>query len=112
MRPPQRLFNYEEVLKVYGRKNIVKQNQAYVFQNDTYKDGFVEKDFKMSVLIMDDVNPTLDKITQFTRRQDGGDDHVINLLCKTQRGRIFDPGFCQKMKDFWTFFEVFLTLFG
>ena len=34
------------------------------------------------------------------------------LLCKTQRGRIFDPGFCQKMKDFWTFFEVFLTLFG
>ena len=33
-------------------------------------------------------------------------------LCKTQRGRIFDPGFCQKMKDFWTFFEVFLTLFG
>ena len=79
MRPPQHLFNYEEVLKVYGRKNIVKQNQAYVFQNDTYKDGFVEKDFKMSVLIMDDVNPTLDKITQFTRRQDGGDDHVINL---------------------------------
>ena len=34
------------------------------------------------------------------------------VLCKTQRGRIFDPGFCQKMKDFWTFFEVFLTLFG
>ena len=35
-----------------------------------------------------------------------------HILCKTQRGRIFDPGFCQKMKDFWTFFEVFLTLFG
>ena len=79
MRPPQRLFNYEEVLKVYGCKNVVKRNQAYVFQNDTYKDGFVEKDFKMSVLIMDNVNPTLDEITQFTRQQDGGYDHVVNL---------------------------------
>ena len=79
MRPPQRLFNYEDVLKVYGRKNVVKRSQAHVFQNDTYKDGFVEKDFKMSVLITDDVNPVLDEITQFTRQQDGGDDHVVNL---------------------------------
>ena len=35
--------------------------------------------FRSSVLITDDVNPTLDEITQFTRRQDGGDDHVVNL---------------------------------
>jgi len=53
MRPPQRLFNYEEVPKVYRRKNVVNRNQAYVFQNETctYKDGSVGKDFKMSVLI-------------------------------------------------------------
>ena len=97
MRPPQRLFNYEEVLKVYGRKNVVKRNQAYVFQNDTYKDGFVEKDFKMSALITDDVNPTLDEITQFTRRQDGGDDHVVNLSVIAEASRkaaiaVLQPG--------------------
>jgi transcription elongation factor SPT5 len=73
MRPPQRLFNYEEVVKVYGRKHVSKRNQVFVFQNDTYKDGFIEKDFKLNALILEDVNPTLDEITQFARGQDGGD---------------------------------------
>jgi transcription elongation factor SPT5 len=71
MRPPQRFFNYEEVVKVYGRKHVSKRNQVYVFQNDTYKDGFMEKDFKLSVLMLENVNPTLDEITRFTRGQDG-----------------------------------------
>lgn len=71
MRPPQRFFNYEEVIKVYTRKAVAKRNQVYVFQNETYKDGFLEKDFKLSALSLDDVNPTLDEITRFTRGQDG-----------------------------------------
>ncbi|KAI0366514.1 transcription elongation factor Spt5 [Pilatotrama ljubarskyi] len=71
MRPPQRFFNYEEVVKVYGRKAVSKRNQVYVFQNDTYKDGFIEKDFRLTALQLDDVNPTLDEITRFTRGQDG-----------------------------------------
>jgi transcription elongation factor SPT5 len=73
MRPPQRFFNFEEVSKVYGRKAISKRNQVYVFQNDTYKDGFIEKDFRISALQLDDVNPTLDEITLFARGQDGGE---------------------------------------
>jgi len=72
MRPPQRLFNYEEIIKVWGRKFVSRRNQVYVFQNDTYKDGFIEKDFKLSALILEDVNPTLDEIQQFSKRQDGG----------------------------------------
>jgi transcription elongation factor SPT5 len=71
MRPPQRFFNYEEVVKVWGRKQVSKRNQVYVFQNDTYKDGFIEKDFKLSGLVLENVNPTLDEITRFTRGQDG-----------------------------------------
>jgi transcription elongation factor SPT5 len=70
-RPPQRLFNYEEVVAVWGRKNVVKRNQVYVFQNETYKDGFIEKDLKLSQLMLEDVNPTLDEITQFARGQEG-----------------------------------------
>ncbi|KAJ7072492.1 transcription elongation factor SPT5 [Mycena amicta] len=69
-RPPQRLFNYEEVVAAWGRKNVVKRNQVYVFQNETYKDGFIEKDLKLSQLVLEDVNPTLEEITQFARRQD------------------------------------------
>ncbi|KAH9474560.1 Transcription elongation factor SPT5 [Psilocybe cubensis] len=97
MRPPQRLFNYEEILKVYGRKNVTKRNQAFVFQNDTYKDGFLEKDFKANALITEDVNPTLDEITQFTRRQDGGDDNPVNLSAIAEASRkaaisVLQPG--------------------
>lgn len=71
MRPPQRFFNYEEVVKVYGRKSVIRRALAYIFQNDTYKDGFIEKDFRLNALQLDSVNPTLDEITQFTRGQDG-----------------------------------------
>ncbi|EMD36765.1 hypothetical protein CERSUDRAFT_137024 [Gelatoporia subvermispora B] len=73
MRPPQRFFNYEEVVKVYGRKGVSKRNQVYVFQNDTYKDGFIEKDFRLTALQLDNVNPTLDEITHFTRGRDGAE---------------------------------------
>src|SRR5882762_9437216 len=73
MRPPQRFFNYEEVVKVYGRKMVSKRNQVYVFQNDTYKDGFIEKDFKLNALITENVNPTLDEITRFARGNQEGE---------------------------------------
>ncbi|KAF9556815.1 transcription elongation factor Spt5 [Agrocybe pediades] len=97
MRPPQRLFNYEEIIKVYGRKNVSKRQQAFVFQNDTYKDGFLEKDFKASALISEDVNPTLDEITQFTRKQDGTDDSLVNLSVIAEASRkaaiaVLQPG--------------------
>ncbi|RDB17280.1 Transcription elongation factor SPT5 [Hypsizygus marmoreus] len=98
MRPPQRLFNYEEIIKVWGRKHVSKRNQVFVFQNDTYKDGFIEKDFKLSALILDDVNPTLDEITQFRTRQDGADtDNLVDLSIIAEASRkaaisVLQPG--------------------
>lgn len=100
MRPPQRLFNYEEVIKVHGRKYVSKRNQVFVFQNDTYKDGFIEKDFKLNALILEDVNPTLDEITQFARGQDGADadgNGVVDLSVIAETSRkaaisVLQPG--------------------
>ncbi|KAJ7713958.1 transcription elongation factor Spt5 [Mycena maculata] len=97
-RPPQRLFNYEEVVGVWGRKNVVKRNQVYVFQNETYKDGFIEKDLKLSQLKLDDVNPTLDEITQFARRQEGdGGESTVDLSIIAEASRkaaisVLQPG--------------------
>ncbi len=88
MRPAQRFFNYEEAIKVYGRKAVSKRNQVYVFQNDTYKDGFIEKDFKLSALQLDDVNPTLDEITRFTRGQDGAENESnidLSIIAEASR---------------------------
>ena len=72
-RPPQRFFNVEEVIKVYGRKSVAMRSKArvYVFQNDTFKDGYIEKDIRLSGIQTDDVNPTLDEITKFVKQQDG-----------------------------------------
>lgn len=78
-RPPQRLFNFEEIVKVYGRKNVSARNNVHLFQNEQYKNGFLEKDMRINNLIVEDINPTLDEITQFTRRQDGTEDSSINL---------------------------------
>ncbi|KAG2029715.1 hypothetical protein BDR03DRAFT_1018054 [Suillus americanus] len=81
MQPPQQFFNYEEVIRVHGRKQVSKQNQVYIFQNDTYKDGFIEKDFKLNALQLDNVNPTLDEITKFSRGQDGANnENPVDLL--------------------------------
>ncbi|KAL7284752.1 hypothetical protein ACG7TL_002059 [Trametes sanguinea] len=88
MRPPQRFFNYEEVVKVYGRKSVAKRNQVYVFQNDTYKDGFIEKDFRITALQLDDVNPTLDEITRFTRGRDGTENEAnvdLSIIAEASR---------------------------
>lgn len=88
MRPPQRFFNYEEVVKVYGRKGVSKRNQVYVFQNDTYKDGFIEKDFRLTALQLDNVNPTLDEITRFTRGQDGAENESsvdLSIIAEASR---------------------------
>jgi transcription elongation factor SPT5 len=98
MRPPQRFFNYEEVIKVYGRKAVTKRNQVYVFTNDTYKDGFIEKDFKLSGLVLENVNPTLDEITRFTRGQDGAEtENTVDLSLIAEASRkaaisVLQPG--------------------
>ena len=99
VRPPQRFFNYEEVVKVYGRKMVSKRSQAYIFQNDTYKDGFIEKDFKLSAIVTENVNPTLDEITRFARgNQEGeGIEHSVDLSLIAEASRkaaiaVLQPG--------------------
>lgn len=81
-RPPQQFFNVEEVIKVYGRKSVARRNkgQAFVFQNDTFKDGYIEKDIKITGIQIEDINPTLDEITKFVKQQDGEErENNVNL---------------------------------
>ncbi|KAF5388735.1 hypothetical protein D9757_004857 [Collybiopsis confluens] len=99
-RPPQRLFNYEEVIKVYGRNTVTKRGAVFVFQQDTYKDGFVEKDVKLNSIVLEDVNPTLDEITMFSRSQDGSstlEEGIVDLSIIAEASRkaalaVLQPG--------------------
>ncbi len=86
-RPPQRFFNYEEVVKAHGRRNVAKRNQVYVFGGETYRDGYIEKDFKVSALILENVNPTLDEIMKFTRQEDGGEKRRRVSICQSSLKR-------------------------
>lgn len=74
-RPPQRKFNPEEMRKAFGRTNVRESPNVpgtWLYGNDEFKDGYCQKDFKISGLIIDDVNPTLDEITKFSG-ESGGD---------------------------------------
>lgn len=96
-RPPQRLFNYEEVVKVYGRNTVSKRGQVFVFLGDSYKEGFMEKDFKLNSIILEDVNPTLDEITMFSDGGGGLEDGMVDLSIIAEASRkaalsVLQPG--------------------
>ncbi|QRV84757.1 transcription elongation factor SPT5 [Ceratobasidium sp. AG-Ba] len=87
-RPPQRFFNVEEVTKAYGPRSVGRrQANAYVFMNDTYKDGFIEKDIRLTGIQTDNVNPTLDEITQFAgaHGEDGVPDVDLSAIADAAR---------------------------
>ncbi|CAO1614833.1 unnamed protein product [Sympodiomycopsis kandeliae] len=72
-RPQQRFFNPEEIRKVYyGPDRPVKRgDKEWVFQKDTFRDGYCERDVRIDHLTLEDVNPSLDEITKFTGRTSG-----------------------------------------
>jgi transcription elongation factor SPT5 len=97
-RPPQRFFNFEEVAKVYKRQSVTNRGGVYVFQNDTYREGFIEKDFRITAIELENPNPTLDEITMFSRGQEGGDsENPIDLSIIAEASRkaaiaVLQPG--------------------
>lgn len=66
-RPPQKLFNYEEVRRVYGKQNVRHgQGNSFIFDGDEYIDGFCYKDMKIALLTTEDVQPTLEEVSTFS----------------------------------------------
>lgn len=64
-RPPQRFFNADEVIKAYPREKVMKRGNTWLFANDSFKNGYLEKDIKINGIVTENVNPTLDEITKF-----------------------------------------------
>lgn len=97
-RPPQRKFNPEEIGKIYGKREVSKRPQGVlVFKGDTYKDGYLEKDIKISGLVIDDVQPTLDELTRFlgegaTDGESGLDLSAIAEQAKKSAKSTLQPG--------------------
>ncbi|KAG8839542.1 transcription elongation factor spt5 [Serendipita sp. 400] len=64
-RPPARPFNPEEVLRIWGKKNAVRRGPSWIFQGETFTNGFLEKDIRVSALVIENVVPTLDEVAVF-----------------------------------------------
>ncbi|KAG0262211.1 transcription elongation factor spt5 [Actinomortierella ambigua] len=76
-RPPAKLFNPRDAEKVDKlNKPIRRANNVFVWSGDTFRDGYLEKDMKISSLITENINPTLDEIQRFAKGgvddEDGG----------------------------------------
>jgi len=77
-RPPARPFNPEEVLRIKGKKSAVKRGPSWIYQGDTYTNGFLEKDVRVNALIVENVNPTLDEVSMFLLNGKDGADGVAS----------------------------------
>lgn len=79
-RPPAKFFNAEEVIRVYGKKAVTKRGTSWVFQGETYTDGFVEKDLRVVLLSTENISPTLEEISQFANQKDDGEKGIGGAL--------------------------------
>lgn len=99
-RPPARFFNPEEVLRIYGKKAATKRGRQWVFQGDTYEDGFIEKDLRISLLQLESVNPTLEELSKFASQGEDGEKALTGSLdlsmladaAKRQAVSVLQPG--------------------
>ncbi|KAG0330398.1 transcription elongation factor spt5 [Dissophora globulifera] len=76
-RPPPKLFNAREAEKADKlNKPTSRGRGVFVWNNDVFRDGYLEKDMKISSLITENINPTLDEIQKFAKGgiddEDGG----------------------------------------
>lgn len=92
-RPPQKMFQFEEVSKVYGSRAIIRRGDSSIFAGDTYVDGFLEKDLKMTAIETDNVNPTMDEIEAFMGGKERAEDYTrIQELAKQAAMSALQPG--------------------
>ncbi|KAJ1913866.1 transcription elongation factor spt5 [Mycoemilia scoparia] len=73
-RPPQKLFNPCEAEKVDRSKPVIIRGHYFVWGADSFRDGYLEKEMKITSLITADINPSLEEITQFAQGNLEADD--------------------------------------
>ncbi|KAM0786565.1 hypothetical protein ACM66B_002021 [Microbotryomycetes sp. NB124-2] len=98
-RPPQRFFNHEEIARVYGSKEVSRRpGDVYIFRNDSFQNGYIEKEFKVQAIQVEDVQPTIDEITRFVgdgTKSENGDVFDLSSVAEAARKAarsILQPG--------------------
>ena len=63
-RPAQKMFNPQEISQI--DRSIRKSRGYWLFRGDTFLNGYLEKDVRISSLECENINPSLEEVTQFT----------------------------------------------
>lgn len=95
-RPPQRLFNYDDVKRVYGRGNVRSgPGGMFFFDNDEFHDGFCLKDIKINFLTTEGVQPTLEEVSKFAGDESGTGKLDLSTIADANRNvsaGVLSPG--------------------
>lgn len=85
-RPAPRLFSEVEARKKHSRhlQPLGTSKHAWQYLNEIYRDGFLYKDFKINLIQVENVTPTLEEVTRFTSgAEDGTETLDLNALAAT-----------------------------
>ncbi|KAJ2958669.1 hypothetical protein NQZ79_g5826 [Umbelopsis isabellina] len=72
-KPPQKLFNPERLNSRALTSSLQKKGGYWYLGSDMFKDGYLEKDMKVTGLTLEDINPTLDEVTKFASGGEEGE---------------------------------------
>ncbi|CAB16890.1 Transcription elongation factor spt5 [Schizosaccharomyces pombe] len=90
-RPQARLFNESEAFKSNPSKFSKRGPRLFLFNNEEFEDGFLVKDIRISSLITEGVNPTLDEVSKFNPNNEDLDLSSLALSVKGGHAE-FQPG--------------------
>lgn len=99
VRPPPRLFSEVEARKKHSRyvQPLGSAKNTWQYLNETYRNGFLVKDFKINLIQTESVNPTLEEVTRFTAENEDGTEMLdLNTLAASLKagitGAAYVPG--------------------
>jgi transcription elongation factor SPT5 len=94
VRPPPRLFSAGEATQ-YDQRNLQRRGpHSFIYSGEEYENGYLLKDFKITYLATEDVNPNLDELTRFNNaNEDGIDLQALSQSLKQSMAAVtFQPG--------------------
>ncbi|VVT46978.1 uncharacterized protein SAPINGB_P001483 [Magnusiomyces paraingens] len=88
-RPPPRLFSELDAVQ-HDQRNLSKRGlKSFIYHNETYEDGFLIKDYKLTFLTTENVMPSLEELQRFNGASDEGIDlSTLSQTLKNDRSNV------------------------
>lgn len=90
VRPPQRMFNYQQYNCTEKKKNPEDGKHYYYWNGMNLRKGFLYREFTIKSLNLENVSPTLEELLMFKpllleNEEESSDDERINVMIARQK---------------------------